>query len=207
MDVQVGEIFKVPSSCPVVIVDGYVDPSGGDRFCLGQLSNGVQLECRGEGDVWMRCLSDHAVFVQSYYLDREAGRAPGDAVHKIYPGAYIKGSWRGGLGVGLGLGLRVLSWPPRCPLRRESQVELREHIDSLATELCRINEDQKVALDLDPYVKKLLNARRRVVLVNNILQNAQERLRRLNHSVAKETVRRKAMLEAAGGYPQGLPGK
>lgn len=41
------------------------------------------------------------------------------------------------------------------------------------SELCRINEDQKVALDLDPYVKKLLNARRRVVLVNNILQNAQ----------------------------------
>ncbi|XP_009270872.1 PREDICTED: LOW QUALITY PROTEIN: mothers against decapentaplegic homolog 4-like [Aptenodytes forsteri] len=49
-----------------------------------------RLQCRGEGDVWMRCLSDHAVFVQSYYLDREAGRAPGDAVHKIYPGAYIK---------------------------------------------------------------------------------------------------------------------
>ncbi|XP_062453813.1 SNARE-associated protein Snapin isoform X1 [Rhea pennata] len=90
---------------------------------------------------------------------------------------------------------------------RESQVELREHIDSLAIELCRINEDQKVALDLDPYVKKLLNARRRVVLVNNILQNAQERLRRLNHSVAKETMRRRALLEAAGGYPQGLPGK
>ncbi|XP_006008432.1 mothers against decapentaplegic homolog 4 isoform X2 [Latimeria chalumnae] len=106
MDVQVGEMFKVPSNCPVVTVDGYVDPSGGDRFCLGQLSNvhrteaserarlhigkGVQLECRGEGDVWMRCQSDHAVFVQSYYLDREAGRAPGDAVHKIYPGAYIK---------------------------------------------------------------------------------------------------------------------
>ncbi|NWI56400.1 SNAPN protein, partial [Calyptomena viridis] len=88
-------------------------------------------------------------------------------------------------------------FPPSPP--RESQVELREHIDSLATELCRINEDQKVALDLDPYVKKLLNARRRVVLVNNILQNAQERLRRLNHSVAKETLRRRAMLEA-GGY-------
>uniref|UniRef100_A0A8B9RG76 Mothers against decapentaplegic homolog n=1 Tax=Astyanax mexicanus TaxID=7994 RepID=A0A8B9RG76_ASTMX len=106
MDIQVGEMFKVLANCPMVTVDGYVDPSGGDRFCLGQLSNvhrtdaserarlhigkGVQLECRGEGDVWMRCLSDHAVFVQSYYLDREAGRAPGDAVHKIYPGAYIK---------------------------------------------------------------------------------------------------------------------
>nr|XP_021397805.1 mothers against decapentaplegic homolog 4 [Lonchura striata domestica] len=105
-DVQVGEIFKVPSSCPTVVVDGYVDPSGGARFCLGQLSNvqrcaaserarlhigkGVQLERRGEGDVWMRCRSDHAVFVQSFYLDREAGRAPGDAVHKVYPGAHIK---------------------------------------------------------------------------------------------------------------------
>lgn len=38
----------------------------------------------------MRCLSDHSVFVQSFYLDREAGRAPGDCIHKIYPGAYIK---------------------------------------------------------------------------------------------------------------------
>ena len=46
--------------------------------------------CHGEGDVWVKCLSDHAVFVQSYYLDREAGRSPGDAVHKIYPNAYIK---------------------------------------------------------------------------------------------------------------------
>lgn len=44
----------------------------------------------GEGDVWLRCLSDQPVFVQSYYLDREAGRTPGDAVHKIYPSAFIK---------------------------------------------------------------------------------------------------------------------
>lgn len=106
LDTQVGETFKVPSTCPSVTVDGYVDPSGGDRFCLGALSNvhrtdqserarlhigkGVQLDLRGEGDVWLRCLSDHSVFVQSYYLDREAGRAPGDAVHKVYPCAYIK---------------------------------------------------------------------------------------------------------------------
>ena len=39
MDTQVGEIFKVPSSLPSVTVDGYVDPSGGDRFCLGRLTN------------------------------------------------------------------------------------------------------------------------------------------------------------------------
>ena len=86
-------------------MDGFVDPSGGDRFCLGRLSNvhrtdaserarlhigkGVILDCK-TGDVWIRCMSDHSVFVQSYYLDHQAGRAPGDAVHKIYPKAYIK---------------------------------------------------------------------------------------------------------------------
>jgi len=106
LDTQVGEIFKVPSNWRSVTVDGYVDPSAGNRFCLGALSNvhrteasekarlhigkGIQLDLVGEGDVWIRCHSDHSVFVQSYYLDREAGRAPGDAVHKIYPLAHTK---------------------------------------------------------------------------------------------------------------------
>lgn len=54
------------------------------------IGKGIQLDLVGEGDVWIRCLSDHSVFVQSYYLDREAGRAPGDAVHKIYPLAHTK---------------------------------------------------------------------------------------------------------------------
>lgn len=39
LDTQVGETFKVLSSCPNVTIDGYVDPSGGNRFCLGALSN------------------------------------------------------------------------------------------------------------------------------------------------------------------------
>jgi len=106
LDTQVGEIFKVPSAWHHTVVDGYVDPSGGNRFCLGALSNvhrteasekarlhigkGIQLDLMGEGDVWIRCRSDHSIFVQSYYLDREAGRAPGDAVHKIYPLAHTK---------------------------------------------------------------------------------------------------------------------
>lgn len=106
LDQQVGETFKVPGSCQTVTVDGYTDPSSVNRFCLGKLSNvhrtemserarlyigkGVQLNLCGEGDVWIRCLSNHSVFVKSYYLDREAGRSPGDAVHKIYPNAYIK---------------------------------------------------------------------------------------------------------------------
>lgn len=106
MDTQVGERFKVPASLHSVTVDGYVDPSGGDRFCLGRLSNvhrteasdrarlhigkGVILEEKDNGDVWIRCMSEHSVFVQSYFLDHQAGRSPGDAVHKIYPKAFIK---------------------------------------------------------------------------------------------------------------------
>ena len=51
---------------------------------------GVILDEKNEGEVWVRCMSDHSVFVQSFFLDYQAGRAPGDAVHKIYPNAYIK---------------------------------------------------------------------------------------------------------------------
>lgn len=39
LDIQVGETFKVSSGCRTVTIDGYVDPSGGNRFCLGALSN------------------------------------------------------------------------------------------------------------------------------------------------------------------------
>ena len=39
LDQNVGEIFKVPSSTPVITVDGYTDPSSPERFCLGKLTN------------------------------------------------------------------------------------------------------------------------------------------------------------------------
>jgi MAD (mothers against decapentaplegic) family protein 4 len=55
-----------------------------------RIGRGVRLDLKNEGDVWMFVDSDFSVFVQSYYLDREAGRAPGDTIHKIYPKAYIK---------------------------------------------------------------------------------------------------------------------
>ena len=51
---------------------------------------GVILDEKNEGEVWVRCMSDHSVFVQSFFLDYQAGRAPGDAVHKVYPKAYVK---------------------------------------------------------------------------------------------------------------------
>ena len=40
-------------------------------------------------------------------------------------------------------------------------------------DLKRIAEQQVVPVDLEPYVKTLNSSRRRVMLVNNILQNVQ----------------------------------
>uniref|UniRef100_A0A8C5RHP2 Biogenesis of lysosome-related organelles complex 1 subunit 7 n=1 Tax=Laticauda laticaudata TaxID=8630 RepID=A0A8C5RHP2_LATLA len=72
---------------------------------------------------------------------------------------------------------------------RESQVELAGCTStSLAAELCRINEDQKVALDLDPYVNGVAQPRRRVVPgEQNILQNAQGSWQRTPHAPQKTT--------------------
>jgi len=78
---------------------------------------------------------------------------------------------------------------------RISQIELKQQIETLAEDLCKISDAQHMPFDLDVYVKKLMNAKRRVMLVNNILQNAQERLNRVHQNVARESARRKALLE------------
>lgn len=40
-------------------------------------------------------------------------------------------------------------------------------------ELRKITENESASVELEPYVKKLNNSRRRVMLVNSILQNVQ----------------------------------
>jgi SNARE-associated protein Snapin len=62
-------------------------------------------------------------------------------------------------------------------VHRISQVELRQQIDGLADEIKKISDEQQCPLDLESYVKKLLNAKRRVTVVSNILQVAQVKLR------------------------------
>ena len=51
------------------------------------------MEYMPDGDVFCRVLGDQSVFIESYYLDREAGRTMYDAVHKLYPGSRIKVKW------------------------------------------------------------------------------------------------------------------
>ena len=57
------------------------------RVCA-RVCAGVILE-KDNREVWIWCMSEHSVFVQSYFLDSQAGRNPGDAVNKIYPKSFI----------------------------------------------------------------------------------------------------------------------
>ncbi|XP_065830294.1 SNARE-associated protein Snapin-like [Oscarella lobularis] len=78
---------------------------------------------------------------------------------------------------------------------RQSQVELREYVDKLSKELHRLSDLQKAPISLDPYVQNLENSKHRILLVNNLLESVQERLTRLNQHIARESARRKAMLD------------
>jgi len=59
---------------------------------------------------------------------------------------------------------------------RISQVELKQQIEVLSEELKKISESQQCLLDIDVYVRKLLNAKLKVTVVSNILQNVQVKL-------------------------------
>lgn len=78
---------------------------------------------------------------------------------------------------------------------RFSQLELKQCVESLSEELKRISEAQKNGLDLDVYIKKLINAKHRITVVTNVLQTAQDRLNKVHLSLEKETVKRKVLLD------------
>ena len=100
---RVGEVFHASRSH--VVIDGYTDPSTtGDRFCVGLLSSvhrnstientrrhigkGVHLFHVG-GEVFVECLSDCAIFVQSWNCNTANGFHP-TTVCKIPPGCSFK---------------------------------------------------------------------------------------------------------------------
>jgi MAD (mothers against decapentaplegic) family protein 1 len=97
---RVGEVFHSTSN--QVRIDGFTNPGAeNNRFCLGQLSNvnlsqttentrrhignGVLL-MYSNGEVFVQCLSDSAIFIQSRNANDSHGFHP-SAVWKIPPGA------------------------------------------------------------------------------------------------------------------------
>lgn len=65
-------------------------------------------------------------------------------------------------------------------------------IDAVSNELQRISEEQPLDVDLEPYIRRLINTKRRVVLVSNIVQNVQDRLNKLQRNVTHEALRKQA---------------
>ena len=102
MEIRVGDIYYATG--PSLTVDGYTNPSSPHRFCLGLLSNvnrndvidktrrhigkGVRLSYTG-GEVYVECLSDSSVFVQSPNCSQRYGWHPA-TVCKIPPGYKLK---------------------------------------------------------------------------------------------------------------------
>jgi len=72
---------------------------------------------------------------------------------------------------------------------RQSQLELKTQIENLAVELNTISKNQQCPIDLESYIKKLLDARRRITTINSVLQNAQDRLNKIHQLSSKEIVR------------------
>ena len=90
--------------------------------------------------------------------------------------------------------------PPPTYLKRNmhlQQVELRAHIDNLAEDLRRISDCRVVPIDLDPYVKRLLNTRRRISNVATLLQSVQERVNKVNYYVNRDKAKKNQMIKAS----------
>ncbi|XP_012266536.1 SNAPIN protein homolog [Athalia rosae] len=85
----------------------------------------------------------------------------------------------------------------RIRATRISQIELKQQIESLTEELLKISEALQCPLELDVYVKKLINTKHKVTVVSNILQTTQERLNKVHQAVERNTARRRALLETA----------
>uniref|UniRef100_A0A915KM83 Mothers against decapentaplegic homolog n=1 Tax=Romanomermis culicivorax TaxID=13658 RepID=A0A915KM83_ROMCU len=100
---RVGEMFNVPRRKNTVTIDGFTDPTE-NRFCLGRFNNvtrsinvqktrdsigkGIRLT-NDEGKIYVECLSDYSVFVQSLNCNAFRGFHP-KTICKIPPKMSLK---------------------------------------------------------------------------------------------------------------------
>jgi len=77
----------------------------------------------------------------------------------------------------------------------ESQATLRNKIDEVTAELQRIAELQTVDVSLEPYLKKLLDSKKRIDGINSTLISVNDRLGRLQRNVIADTTRKSAAVK------------
>ena len=78
---------------------------------------------------------------------------------------------------------------------REAQIELKEQLTQLETQLAVINQELDKSADLEPYVIKLLESKKKIIVVNSMLQDAQDRLNRVHQNCLQEPSKRRTLLE------------
>jgi len=78
-----------------------------------------------------------------------------------------------------------------------AQSELKDQISRLQSDLNTLSTATPCPLDLEPYIIKLQNSKKRVTVVANVLATAQDRLNRVHQSCVKETAKRRALLESS----------
>ena len=88
-------------------------------------------------------------------------------------------------------------------MRNAFQSGLKDQIITLQSSLKSLQQQQSCPVDLDSYIVKLGNTRKRVTVVANILNAAQDRLNKVHQNCLKETARRRALLEPS---PATTPG-
>jgi len=85
----------------------------------------------------------------------------------------------------------------------QAQLQLKEQITLLQTDLRHLSAHQQCPLALDSYINKLASSKKRVTVVANILSSAQDRLNRVHQACLRETAKRRALLEPSpAGTPQ-----
>ncbi|CAG9536560.1 unnamed protein product [Cercopithifilaria johnstoni] len=74
---------------------------------------------------------------------------------------------------------------------RASQFTLNMHIRELAQYLKEISDEQQAPYDLDLYVRKLDDSKKRVAAIGYVLQNVHDRLSRLQRNIARQAYQQK----------------
>ncbi|XP_003748531.1 SNARE-associated protein Snapin [Galendromus occidentalis] len=78
---------------------------------------------------------------------------------------------------------------------RKSQQLLGEQIDLLSVELRRITDSTRASPLIDSYIKKLLAAKRKIIVINSVLQATQERAHKLQENIRRDTVKYQVQLD------------
>ncbi|OQR70138.1 SNARE-associated protein Snapin-like [Tropilaelaps mercedesae] len=80
---------------------------------------------------------------------------------------------------------------------QRSQQLLGEQIDALSVELRRITDCTRASPLVESYIKKLLAAKRKIIVVNSVLQATQERAHKLQENIRRNTAKYQVQLDAS----------